>query len=153
MTATVIDTSGGSGTVIRAAGLKVTAQRLAVLDVLTLSPHSSVDQVLPAVQKRMPSISEQAVYGILGAFTAAGLVRRIASAGSPARYECRVGDNHHHLVCISCGNIQDVDCVVGEAPCLTPSDAAGYTILSAEVTFSGLCAECSIRPEMTDPTD
>jgi Fe2+ or Zn2+ uptake regulation protein len=136
------DTAGGPADVIRGAGLKVTAQRLAVLAVLGDAPHSSADEVLTLVQDALPGISAQAVYGVLSAFTGAGLVRRISSAGTAARYESRVGDNHHHLVCIGCGAIQDVDCVVGGAPCLEPADAGGFTVLAAEVTFSGLCAAC-----------
>ena len=127
---------------IRAAGLKVTAQRLAVLGALQGAPHSSAEQVFRLVREEMPTTSAQAVYGILSAFAEAGLVRRLEAAGSPALYECRIGDNHHHLVCLRCGRISDVDCVVGQAPCLTPSDDSGFTVLAAEVTFSGICAGC-----------
>jgi Fe2+ or Zn2+ uptake regulation protein len=128
---------------IRAAGLKVTQPRVAVLAALQRHPHSSAEKIFTEVQKELSSSSTQAVYGILAAFTGAGLARRFDPPGTPALFEQRVGDNHHHLVCVHCGEIQDVDCVVGEAPCLTPSDDYGYTILSAEVTFSGLCSACA----------
>jgi Fur family ferric uptake transcriptional regulator len=127
---------------IRAAGLKATQPRIAVLEVLQQFPHSSVDQIFARMQESSAGSSTQAVYGILAAFTGAGLVRRIDPAGSPALFECRVGDNHHHLVCVRCGVVEDVDCVVGEAPCLSPSDTSGFTIFAAEVTFNGLCASC-----------
>ena len=147
------DPTRDSALVIRAAGLKVTAQRLAVLDALRDAPHSSADEVLHLVEGALPGISAQAVYGVLAAFAGAGLVRRIASAGSAARYECRVGDNHHHLVCVGCGVIQDVDCIVGGTPCLEPSDAGGFTVLAAEVTFTGLCAACRTSPGPLLPHD
>ncbi|MFB2586674.1 Fur family transcriptional regulator [Herbiconiux liukaitaii] len=127
---------------IRAAGLKVTAPRLAVLSMLQEAPHSSAEQVFVGVREELPGTSTQAVYGVLNAFTGAGLVRRFDPAGSPALYECRVGDNHHHVVCVRCGDLRDVDCVVGEAPCLTPSDTSGFSVFAAEVTFTGLCADC-----------
>ncbi|MCC9174799.1 Fur family transcriptional regulator [Arthrobacter sp. zg-Y179] len=128
---------------IRSAGLKATSQRAAVLGALQREPHSSADKVLASVRSELPGISAQAVYGILSAFTEAGLARRVEPAGSPALYESRVGDNHHHLVCIRCGAIKDVDCVIGQAPCLTPSDDSGFTVLAAEVTFSGICSTCA----------
>src|SRR5680860_325302 len=127
---------------IRSAGLKVTAQRLAVLGALADSPHATAERVFAAVRSGLPGTSLQAVYGVLTAFTAAGLIRRIEPAGSAALFERRVGDNHHHLVCTACGAVHDVDCVVGEAPCLTPSDAHGFAVASAEVTFWGLCPSC-----------
>jgi Fe2+ or Zn2+ uptake regulation protein len=127
---------------IRAAGLKVTQPRLAVLRVLQQNPHSSAEDIFTRMQGVLAGSSTQAVYGILAAFTGAGLVRRIDPPGSPALFECRVGDNHHHLVCVRCGAIADVDCVVGDAPCLTPSDTAGFEIFAAEVTFTGLCEHC-----------
>ncbi len=131
---------------IRAAGLKVTAQRLAVLYALADSPHASAERVFAAVHAGLPGTSLQAVYGVLAAFTAAGLVRRIEPAGSAALFERRVGDNHHHLVCTGCDAVHDVDCVVGEAPCLTPADARGFAVASAEVTFWGLCPSCRTEP-------
>jgi Fur family ferric uptake transcriptional regulator len=131
---------------IRAAGLKVTEPRLAVLRVLQDRPHSSAEEIFAGVQRILAGSSLQAVYGILGAYTGAGIARRFNPAASPALYESRVGDNHHHLVCVRCGAVADVDCVVGEAPCLTPSDASGFTVLSAEVTFSGVCEKCRAQP-------
>lgn len=136
---------------IRASGLKVTAPRVAVLQALQHMPHSSADKVFARVRAELPGTSTQAVYGVLGAFTEAGLVRRFDPAGSPALFECRVGDNHHHLVCISCGAIRDVDCVIGAAPCLVPSDAQGFTVFAAEVTFNGLCEQCRTAPSPETP--
>ena len=136
--------------VLRLAGLRATASRVAVLSEVAEGKHVSADQVALAVRDRVGTISTQAVYDVLGALTRAGLVRRIEPAGSPARYETRVGDNHHHVVCRSCGAITDVDCVVGEPPCLSPADASGFVIDEAEVTFWGLCPTCqtpSIPPE------
>lgn len=127
---------------IRAAGLKVTEPRLAVLSALEAHPHSSADEIFAAVHPVLGGSSTQAVYGILAAFTGAGLSRRFDPPGSPALFERRVGDNHHHVVCVRCGDIRDVDCVVGEAPCLTPSDTHGFAVFAAEVTFNGLCENC-----------
>lgn len=129
-------------TLLRAAGLRVTAGRLAVLDAIDACPHSDADALFEAVRVLLPATSPQAVYGILGALTAAGIIRRIEPAGSPSRYERRIGDNHHHVVCSSCGAIADVDCVHGEAPCLVPSSTSGFTVQSAEVTFWGMCPAC-----------
>lgn len=128
--------------VLRDAGLRATAPRIAVLLEVTDGKHMTADQVLLAVRDRLGTISTQAVYDVLGALARAGLVRRIEPAGSPARYDTRVGDNHHHAVCRSCGAITDVDCVVGEPPCLSPPDANGFVIDEAEVTFWGLCPAC-----------
>ncbi|WP_369130369.1 Fur family transcriptional regulator [Modestobacter roseus] len=132
---------------LRRAGLRVTRPRLAVLDVLAGHPHVDADTIATAARAAHPSISPQAVYGVLKALVGSGLARRIEPAGGPARYELRVGDNHHHLVCRGCGLVADVDCVVGRAPCLTPSDAAlsdaaGFAVDEAEVVFWGLCAGC-----------
>jgi Fur family transcriptional regulator, stress-responsive regulator len=127
---------------LRDAGLRATAPRLAVLAELMEGEHLTADQVAIAVRERIGTISTQAVYDVLGALTGAGLARRIEPAGSAARYETRVGDNHHHVVCRSCGAVTDVDCVVGEPPCLLPSDAGGFVIDEAEVTFWGLCPSC-----------
>jgi Fur family ferric uptake transcriptional regulator len=128
---------------LRDAGLRVTAPRVAVLRVLVESPdHPRVDQVLDRVRSSGVSISTQAGYDVCDALHGASLARRIEPAGGPARYEARVGDNHHHLVCRSCGTAVDVDCAVGAAPCLDPSDAAGFAIDEAEVTFWGLCPAC-----------
>jgi Fe2+ or Zn2+ uptake regulation protein len=127
---------------IRAAGLRVTTGRLAVLEILARSPHADVEQVVAALKPRAPQTSPQAVYSVLNAFVAAGLVRRIEPDGHPGRYELRVDDNHHHLVCSSCGAVVDVDCTQGAAPCLHPEDAAGYVIDTAEITFWGICPTC-----------
>jgi Fur family ferric uptake transcriptional regulator len=127
---------------LRAAGLRVTAPRIAVLAEMTDAKHMTADQVALAARDRLGTISTQAVYDVLGALTKAGLLRRIEPAGSPARYETRIADNHHHVVCRSCGAITDVDCVVGEAPCLSPDNASGFVIDEAEVTFWGLCPDC-----------
>lgn len=127
---------------LRAAGLRVTAPRQAVLGVLSEHPHSTADSVAAAVRVRLGSVSTQAVYDVLAACVDAGLVRRIEPAGSAARYETRTGDNHHHVVCRTCGDTADVDCVVGEAPCLHPSTAEGFVIDEAEVVFWGTCPAC-----------
>lgn len=147
MTETVTDAQGADelSARIRAASLKVTASRLAVLRALTENPHASAETVFAAVAVDLPGTSMQAVYGVLSAFTAAGLVRRIEPAGSAALYECRIGDNHHHLVCTRCAAVHDVDCVVGEAPCLTPPDTLGFAVHEAEVTFWGICANCQVE--------
>jgi Fur family transcriptional regulator, stress-responsive regulator len=135
---TVIDLE----TTLREAGLRVTAPRTAVMRALETRPHADADEVFQAIVGELPGTSLQAVYVVLGALTEAGLVRRIEPAGSPARYERRTGDNHHHVVCTRCGAVDDVDCVHGEAPCLTPSSTGGYAITTAEVTFWGLCPAC-----------
>lgn len=127
---------------LRDAGLRLTASRLAVLAEVTEGNHMTADQVALAVRDSVGTISTQAVYDVLGALARAGLVRRIEPAGSAARYETRVGDNHHHAVCRSCGAITDVDCVVGEPPCLMPAEASGFVIDEAEVTFWGRCPTC-----------
>lgn len=130
---------------LREAGLKVTSPRLAVLRAVESSPHSDADSLFEAVRGELPGTSLQAVYGVLGALTAAGVLRRIEPATSPALYERRVGDNHHHIVCTSCKSVADIDCVHGEAPCLTPSESHGFAIVSAEVTFWGVCPACQAR--------
>ena len=128
---------------LRGADLRVTRPRLAVLDAVHAHAHADTDTLIGAVRRSLPGVSHQAVYDVLRALTTAGLVRRIQPSGSVARYESRVGDNHHHVVCRSCGAIADVDCAVGDAPCLTASDAQGFTIDEAEVTYWGLCPDCS----------
>lgn len=138
---------------LRAAGLRVTEQRLAVLRALDGHPHAASDEVHAGVVRDLPGTSLQAVYVVLAALTGAGLVRRIEPAGSPARYELRIGDNHHHVVCSVCGTISDVDCVVGHAPCLTPSDSSGFVVQTAEVTFWGLCPACAHGEGETDAPD
>ncbi|PPG02228.1 MULTISPECIES: Fur family transcriptional regulator [unclassified Rathayibacter] len=127
---------------LRASGLKVTATRRAVLLALEEHPHSGVDAVLARVREGLPEASAQAVYGVLSAFTDAGIVRRIEPEGHPRRFELRVGDNHHHVVCRRCGDVADVDCVVGEAPCLHPQTASGFAVDTADVTFWGTCPDC-----------
>lgn len=128
---------------LRGAALRVTRPRLAVLSAVYAYPHADTDTIIGAVRGTLPEVSHQAVYDCLHALTAAGLVRRIKPSGSVARYESRVGDNHHHLVCRSCGRIADVDCAVGHTPCLTASDDHGFTIDEAEVIYWGMCPECA----------
>jgi Fe2+ or Zn2+ uptake regulation protein len=130
-------------TLLRSRGLKVTRPRLAVMSALERHPHADADALAEAARAEAGSVSTQAVYDVLRALTAASLVRRIEPAGSPARYELRVGDNHHHVVCRSCGAIADVDCATGESPCLHASDSHGFVIDEAEVTYWGLCPDCS----------
>lgn len=130
---------------LRESGLRVTAPRLAVLAVLRDHPHADTDTVIGAVRDRSGPVSHQAVYDVLRVLTTAGLVRRIQPSGSPARYEVRVGDNHHHVVCRSCGAVADVDCSIGAAPCLDASDDQGFRIDEAEVTYWGLCPACTTR--------
>lgn len=128
---------------LRDVGLRVTRPRIAVLGAVHAHPHSDTDSLIAAARRDVPDVSHQAVYDCLHALTRSGLVRRIQPPGSVARYESRVGDNHHHVVCRSCGAIADVDCAVGAAPCLAPSDDHGFTIDEAEVVYRGLCAACS----------
>ncbi|MFQ6395953.1 Fur family transcriptional regulator [Nocardia sp. KC 131] len=128
---------------LRGAALRVTAPRIAVLTAVHNQPHSDTDTILGRVRESLGAVSHQAVYDVLRALTAAGLLRRIQPMGAVARYETRVGDNHHHLVCRSCGVINDVDCAVGEAPCLTAADDNGFVLDEAEVIYWGLCADCS----------
>ncbi len=127
---------------LRASSLRVTAPRLAVLDVVGRLPHATAETVLEAVREELPSVSVQGVYDVLHALSDAGLLRRIEPAGHPARYERRTGDNHHHVVCRECGALDDVDCAVGHAPCLTPSSTSGFAVELAEVTYWGLCPGC-----------
>jgi Fur family ferric uptake transcriptional regulator len=131
---------------LRRVNLRVTASRLAVLDVLGQEAHIDAETVASQVRTRLGSLSTQAVYDILRAFTEAGLIRRIEPAGSPAVYETRTGDNHHHVVCRRCGAIADVDCVLGDAPCLDPSGTRGFLVDEAEITFWGVCPDCQRRP-------
>jgi Fur family transcriptional regulator, stress-responsive regulator len=127
---------------LRAAGMRVTSARLATLNALHNGEHLAADEVTRAVRDRVGHVTLQAIYDALGAFTAAGLVRKIDLGAGPALYETRVGDNHHHLVCRHCGAVADVDCAVGAAPCLDPADDLGFVIDEAHVTFWGLCARC-----------
>ena len=128
---------------LRGAELRVTRPRVAVLHAVHAHPHADTDTLIGAVRHELPTVSHQAVYDVLRALTAAGLVRRIQPSGSVARYESRVGDNHHHVVCRVCGDIADVDCAVGHVPCLIASDDQGFVIDEAEVTYWGLCPVCS----------
>ena len=131
---------------LRDAALRVTRPRLAVLTAVHACPHADTEALIGAVRGELPTVSHQAVYDVLRALTTAGLVRRIQPSGSVARYESRVGDNHHHVVCRSCGDIADVDCAVGDTPCLTASDDQGFSIDEAEVTFWGVCPVCVAAP-------
>ena len=132
---------------LRDVSLRVTRPRVGVLTAVHAHPHADTDSIIRAVREDLPDVSHQAVYDSLSTLTSAGLVRRIQPSGSVARYESRVGDNHHHVVCRSCGSIADVDCAVGDAPCLTASDGdgslAGFEIDEAEVIYWGLCPNCS----------
>ncbi|ORA27409.1 Fur family transcriptional regulator [Mycobacterium aquaticum] len=131
---------------LRAADMRVTRPRVAVLTAVHAHPHADTDSIIRAVRDELPEVSHQAVYDSLHALTAARLVRRIQPSGSVARYESRIGDNHHHVVCRGCGAIADVDCAVGTAPCLTASEDHGFEIDEAEVIYWGTCPECSIAP-------
>ena len=137
---------------LRAVGLRVTRPRLAVLDAVHAHPHLDTDALISAARTRLDAVSHQAVYDVLRVLTDSGLVRRIQPQGSVARYEARVGDNHHHLVCRSCGAIVDVDCAIGEAPCLAPSDDAGFVVDEAEVIYWGRCSSCATAPAVSSPT-
>jgi Fur family transcriptional regulator, stress-responsive regulator len=130
---------------LRSRGLRVTRPRLAVLEVLAGGGHLEVEEITARVRERLDSVSVQAIYDVLGALARAGLARRIEPAGSAARFEARTGDNHHHVVCRGCGMMADVDCAVGEAPCLDPSASHGFELDEAEVTFWGLCPGCQAR--------
>ncbi len=134
--------------VLRSAGLRVTRPRIAVLAAVHQRPHADTGTVLSAVRDAVADVSHQAVYDVLDALTTAGLLRRIQPSGSLARYEARVGDNHHHVVCRRCGAVDDVDCATGHAPCLSASDDHGYVVDEAEVLYWGLCPACS-SPETT----
>jgi Fur family transcriptional regulator, stress-responsive regulator len=127
---------------LRAAALRVTRPRIAVLSAVGAHPHADTDSIIRAVREHLGGVSHQAVYDVLRALTDAGLLRRIQPAGSVARYEARVDDNHHHVVCRSCGATADVDCAIGHAPCLTAVDDAGYTVDEAEVIYWGRCPAC-----------
>jgi len=131
---------------IRVSGQRITALRVAILDILQEMGHASAEQMVQAARARLGSISLQAVYDSLGVLGQAGLVGRIEPAGSPALFELRVADNHHHLVCRSCGGVTDVDCAVGHAPCLAPISDFGYRVDEAEVTYWGVCPGCQVVP-------
>ncbi|MEZ5278422.1 MAG: Fur family transcriptional regulator [Opitutaceae bacterium] len=127
---------------LRKNGIAVTAQRLAVLRAVSVRPHGTADEIAEDVRAEIGVISRQAVYNTLGVLAEKGLLRRIQPSGSPARYENRIGDNHHHLVCRTCGEMVDVDCAVGHAPCLTASSDSGFQIDEAEVVYWGICPKC-----------
>ena len=137
---------------IRAAGLRVTRQRVAVLDAVEAKPHANAATVLAIVSAVLPGVSHQAVYDCLAYLTEAGLLRRLIMDGGPAIYETRTHDNHHHCVCRACGLIVDVDCAVGAAPCLDPAEAAGFVIDEAEIIYRGLCRSCSAARSTARPT-
>lgn len=137
---------------LRDHGLHVTPQRLAVLDAVSSNQHATADGVLELVRSNIGSISRQAVYDSLSALVEAGILRRIEPAGSPARYETRVGDNHHHVVCRTCGSLADVDCAVGDTPCLTAASDQGFVIDEAEVVYWGICPQCTKSPERLHTT-
>jgi Fur family transcriptional regulator, stress-responsive regulator len=128
---------------LRGVSLRITRPRVAVLAAVADHPHADTGSIVGHVREELGDVSQQAVYDVLRALTDSGLIRRIQPPGSVARYESRVADNHHHVVCRSCGAIADVDCAVGAAPCLTPSDDHGFVIEVAEVVYSGLCPDCS----------
>jgi Fur family transcriptional regulator, stress-responsive regulator len=136
------ETSTDDDALLRRHGLQVTAQRLAVLRAVSDGPHGTADDICNAVRGEIGAISRQAVYDALAVLTDKGLLRRIQPAGSAARYEDRVGDNHHHLICRTCGRMVDVDCAVGDTPCLTAADDSGYDVDEAEVIYWGRCPEC-----------
>ncbi len=138
---------------LRERGIQVTAQRLAVLRVVADRPHTTADIVADAVRAEIGAISLQSVYDALGILVAEGLLRRIQPAGSAARYEDRVGDNHHHLICRVCGRVVDVDCAVGASPCLTAADDSGYEIDEAEVAYWGRCPECLAQARTPLPSE
>ena len=134
---------------LRDADLRVTRPRVAVLAAVHAHPHAETDVLIEAARTALGEVSHQAVYDVLRALTGAGLVRRIQPSSSVARYEARVGDNHHHVVCRACGSIADVDCAVGDTPCLTATDDHGFTIDEAEVIYWGLCPDCSTARRTT----
>jgi Fur family transcriptional regulator, stress-responsive regulator len=136
------ETSVDNDALLRRHGLQVTAQRLAVLRAVSDRPHRTADDIYTVVRAEIGAISRQAVYDALSVLGDKGLLRRIQPAGSPARYEDRVGDNHHHLICRTCGGMVDVDCAVGDTPCLTAADDSGYEVDEAEVIYWGRCPEC-----------
>jgi Fur family ferric uptake transcriptional regulator len=138
---------------LRQRGIQVTAQRLAVLRAVSARPHSTADAVADLVRAEIGAISLQSVYDALSLLATQGLIRRIEPAGAAARYEDRVGDNHHHLICRACGRVVDVDCAVGAAPCLTAADAKGYAIDEAEVVYWGRCPECQAHHRSPTPAD
>ena len=150
----LVDVAADPAELLRQRGIQVTAQRLAVLRAVSGEPHITADGVADIVRAEIDAISLQSVYDALGVLVAEGLIRRIQPAGSPARFEDRVGDNHHHLICRVCGRLVDVDCAVGSAPCLTAVNDMGYEIDDAEVAYWGRCPDCQAQsrvPSSSDP--
>ena len=147
------ETTVDSDALLRRHGLQVTPQRLAVLRAVSTTPHSAADDIDKLVRAEIGAVSRQAVYDALGTLTERGLVRRIQPAGSAARYEARVGDNHHHIVCRDCGRTADVDCATGQTPCLTAADASGFEIDEAEVIYWGRCPDCVAAGRRTRTTE
>lgn len=137
---------------LRDQGIQITAQRLAVLRAVSTHPHATADTLIEVARREIGSISRQSVYDTLAVLVEAGLVRRIQPVGSAARFEDRVGDNHHHVICRDCGELADVDCAVGSAPCLTAIDDAGYQIDEAEVAYWGRCPACQRQPRSMSKT-
>jgi len=144
-------TDAAADDLIRGAGLRVTATRVAVLEALRARPHATADAVYDGIRGSLPGTSKQSVYNALGDFADAGLARRIEPAGHAGTFELRVGDNHHHVVCTGCGRIDDVDCVVGSAPCLHMPEGSGFIVQTAEVTFWGVCPDCRATSEAERP--
>lgn len=142
--------SSDNAALLRRNDMQVTAQRLAILQAVSDRPHSTADEIDKVVRAAIGAISPQSVYNAVGTLSDKGLIRRIQPPGSPARFEDRVGDNHHHLICRGCGRVTDVDCAVGHAPCLTAADDAGYVIDEAEVIYWGRCPECVAANETTE---
>jgi Fe2+ or Zn2+ uptake regulation protein len=150
MVLAAIDPDGGMSRALRAAGLRVTMPRLAMLTWLDGHPHATVDAITAGVRERFGTVSTQAVYDMLAACAAAGLLRRIEPAGHPARFERRAGDNHHPLVCRGCGRTADVDRAIGAQPCLTAAEHLGFTVEEAEVVFWGVCPACRAAASSAD---
>lgn len=148
-----MEASVDQAALLRLQGVQVTAQRLAVLRAVSEVPHSTAADVAAVVRTEIGAVSLQAVYDALATLVDKGIIRRIQPAGSPARYEDRVDDNHHHLICRTCGRMVDVDCAVGETPCLTAGDTAGYEIDEAEVIYWGRCPDCVARSRNTQPSE
>ena len=150
MAVAAVDPDGEFSRALRQAGLRVTMPRLAVLTWVARHPHSTVDAIAAGVREQFGAVSTQAVYDMLAACAAAGLLRRSEPAGHPARFERRVGDNHHHLVCRQCGRTEDADCAIGMKPCLTPIDDMGFAVDEAEVVFWGACPTCKAAKGSND---
>jgi Fur family ferric uptake transcriptional regulator len=150
MPVAALDPDGEMARALRSAGLRVTMPRLAMLTWLAGHPHATVDAIAAGVRERFGTVSTQAIYDMLAACAAAGLLRRIEPAGHPARFERRVGDNHHHLACRRCGRTEDVDGVIGAQPCLTPAEDIGFAVDEAEMVFWGVCPACKAAERSAD---